>query len=193
MPRQKEFDRDDVLAKAMQTFWSQGYAATSVQDLVESMGINRGSLYDTFGDKRSLFLAAIAYYEAAALQPAIARLEAPGAGKQAIADHFYNVVERASSDQEQRGCFATNSVVELCARDRDVADRVAAGLQRLEGALKRALQTAQAQGELASDRNLDELASFLLCTLQGLRVVSKLNPDRERLRGIVRAALTVLD
>jgi len=193
MPRHKEFDRDDVLAKAMQTFWSQGYAATSVQDLVESMGINRGSLYDTFGDKHSLFLAAIAHYEAAAIQPAIARLEAPGAGKQAIAEHFYSLVERASSDPEQRGCFATNAAVELCARDRDVADRVAASLQHLERALKRALQTAQAQGELTGDRNLDELASFLLCTLQGLRVVSKLNPDRERLRGIVRAALTVLD
>ncbi len=192
MPRQKAFDRDEVLTKAMQTFWQKGYAATSVQDLVESMGINRGSLYDTFGDKHSLFLAAIAHYDEQVVKQAIARLEAPGAGKQAITEHFYSLVERAVSESGRYGCLATNSAVELCARDRDVSQQIAANWQRIRRALKHALQTAQARGNLSPNRNLDELADFLLCTLQGLRVVSKVNPDRDVLQGIVRTALLTL-
>ncbi len=63
MARHKKFEREEVLGKAMETFWRYGYQGTSIQDLLENMGINRGSLYDTFGNKRSLFLAAIAHYD----------------------------------------------------------------------------------------------------------------------------------
>ncbi|NJL00708.1 MAG: TetR/AcrR family transcriptional regulator [Spirulinaceae cyanobacterium RM2_2_10] len=193
MARHRTFDREEVLTKAMQTFWHKGYAATSMQDLVDSMGINRGSLYNTFGDKHSLFLAAIAHYDEQVVKQAVARLEADNAGKLAIAEYFYTLVERAINDSERRGCLATNSAVELCIHDQEVATRVTANLSRVERALKCALKSAQQQGDLTPERDLDALAQFLLCTLQGLRVISKLRPERELLHSIVRTALSVLD
>ena len=191
MARRKEFDKEEVLEKAMETFWRYGYEATSVQNLVENMGINRGSLYDTFGDKHSLFQAAIAHYEQTVVKKAISRLEASGASKQAIIDHFYDLIERAVTDSQRRGCLMTNSAVELSPHDPDTASRIAANLQRIESAFKKALVRAKEQGEISSKHDINALASFLTCNLQGLRVISKIKPDREFLRDIAGVTLSV--
>lgn len=193
MARHKEFDREEVLEKAMQTFWRYGYEATSVRDLVESMGINRGSLYDTFGDKRSLFQAAIAHYDETVLKQALARLEAPNAAKQAIVEYFHDLIDRAVADSHRRGCLLTNSAVELCPHDPDTATRIATNLKRIESAFYKALVRAKEQGELTAKHDLNALASYLACNLQGLRVICKVNPDPEVLRDIAKVALSVLE
>lgn len=193
MARQKGFDREAVLVKAMETFWRYGYEGTSVQDLVESMGINRGSLYDTFTDKRSLFLEAIAHYEATIVQNLVKSLEAPGASKQAIIDYFNSVVDRILEDPERRGCLITNTAIELCAHDSETATRVTNNLKRIEKAFYTALSRAQAQGELSQDQDLHALGSFLTCSLQGLRVMSRVNPSRKPLQDVVKVILSVLD
>ena len=193
MARHKEFNRGEVLAKAMETFWRYGYEGTSVQDLIQSMGINRGSLYDTFGDKRSLFLEAIAHYDQTIVRSAIARLEAPGASKQAIIDHFKNLVDRIVADTERRGCFVTNTAVELCPHDADTAQRVTKNLQRIEQAFYKALLRAQEKGEISAEKNLPALARYLTSNLQGLRVISKVNSDPQAIEEIVQILLSVLD
>ncbi len=193
MARQKEFNREAVLVKAMETFWHHGYEGTSVQDLVKSMGINRGSLYDTFGDKRSLFLEAIAHYEKTIVQRIIQTLEAPHASKQAIIDYFNHVVDRIMADKDRRGCLLTNTAVELCAHDPDTAQRITSDLKRVETAFYRALSRAKTQGELSSHLDPQAIASFLTCSLQGLRVMSRVNPSRETLQGVVQVILSVLD
>ncbi|EAW37809.1 putative tetR-family transcriptional regulator [Lyngbya sp. PCC 8106] len=177
----------------METFWRYGYEGTSVQDLIESMGINRGSLYDTFGDKRSLFLEAIAHYDQTIVRRAIARLEAPDASKQAIIDHFKSLVDRIVADTEPRGCFVTNTVVELCPHDPDTAQQVTKNLQRIEQAFYTALLRAQEKGEISANQNLPALARYLTCNLQGLRVISKVNPDPQALKEIIQILLSVLD
>src|ERR1700730_2144482 len=78
MARQKEFDRDEVLHKAMEVFWSRGYEASSIQDLVKRMGINRQSLYDTFGDKHTLYLQALDRYREVEGRKIVELLEQPG-------------------------------------------------------------------------------------------------------------------
>ena len=193
MARHKEFNREEVLGKAMETFWRHGYEGTSVQDLLESMGINRGSLYDTFGDKRSLFLEAIAHYDRTVVRRLAARLEAPGASKSAIVDYFYSLVDSMVADPDRRGCFVTNTAVELCPHDPDTARRVAGNLQRIEKAFYTALSRAQEKGEISPEKNLQALAGYLTCNLQGLRVISKVNPDRQVLENIVRILLCALD
>lgn len=193
MARQKEFDRQLVLEKAMETFWQQGYEGTSVQDLLRAMGLNRGSLYDTFGDKRSLFLEAIAHYEAKVVQKAIAKLEAPNAGKAAIEAHFRGLLDRLEgSDRAQWGCLMTNVAVELCNQDAEAAQRIRESLQRFEQAFVQALTNAQHQGDISPDADVAALAGFLTCLMQGLRVVTKVNCDRATLEKIVETALAVL-
>ena len=193
MGRQKQFNRDEVLMKAMETFWRYGYEGTSIQTLVEDMGINRGSLYDTFGDKLSLFHEAIAYYDSRVVTKAIARLEAPGAAKQAIIDQFYGLIDRAVGDSDRKGCLLTNTAVEMGARNSDTSKQVTNNIQRIENALKQALTTAQKKGEISQKKDTAALAKFLTCCLQGLRVISKINPDRKALQDMAKIALSVLD
>ena len=190
MARHKEFDREVVLSKAMDTFWYQGYEGTSIQDLVKSMGINRGSLYDTFGDKRSLFLAAIAHYDETVVQNVIAHLEAPNASQPEIIALFESV---ADGVQDRRGCLITNTVVELCPHDPETARRISGNLKRIERAFYVALKRAQEKGEVSGDRDIGILASFLLSSLQGLRVTSKIHPDPQYLRGIVQFVVSALE
>lgn len=190
MARPKSFDREDVLEKAMDTFWERGYEATSIQDLVESMGINRGSLYDTFGDKRELFRAVIAFYNAKIMRQAIARLEAPGASKPAIVEHFRAVA--TPEEVDCRGCLITNSAVEMGIRDPELRRQVAANLQRVEDAFFKALTRAQDKGEVAADVDTRSLARYFTCLMQGLRVMSKLRPDPVVLQSIVTVALDAM-
>ncbi|MBE9170632.1 TetR/AcrR family transcriptional regulator [Pleurocapsales cyanobacterium LEGE 06147] len=193
MARHKEFDRQKALEKAMETFWRYGYEGTSIQDLVESMGLNRGSLYDTFGDKRSLFLAAIAHYDETVVEKIVTRLEAPDTSKQAIINYFEDLIEGAATDKTRRGCLLTNTAIELCPHDADTAKRIATNLERIENAFHHALQRAVAKGELKNIDDLKALARYLTCTLQGLRVICKVNPHREVLKDITQIALSILD
>jgi TetR/AcrR family transcriptional repressor of nem operon len=193
MARHKEFDQEVVLEKAMETFWRYGYEGTSIQALLQAMGINRGSLYDTFGDKRSLFQAAIAHYNQTVIRQALAALEAPEASKQAIVDHFSQLVETAIADPQHRGCFLTNSAVELGPHDPEMANCVSANLRRMEDAFYQALVRAQEKGEIAPGHQPRAIAKYLTCCLQGLRVVCRLNPEPETLRGVAQVALSVLN
>jgi TetR/AcrR family transcriptional repressor of nem operon len=193
MARPKEFDREEVLEKAMETFWLYGYEATSMQTLVNNMGINRGSLYDTFGDKRSLFQAAIAHYEEKFVHSAIARLQEPNASKQAIIDFFKDLVAKAIADPDCRGCFLINTAVELCPHDPETRDRIRANFQKIENAFYNALNRAKSQGEINQQQNIRALARFLTCSLQGLKVTSKVLPDRETLKDIVQTIVRLLD
>lgn len=193
MARRKEFDEEEVLEKAMATFWRYGYEGTSIQNLVDSMGINRGSLYDTFGDKKSLFKLAIAYYNETILKKLLATLETSGAAKQAIKDCFYSLVEGSLADRDRKGCLITNTAVELCPHDRETNQTISANFKRLENAFQAALITAQQQGEISGDRDIEAIASFLTSSLQGLRVVAKVNPNSQMLRNIVKLTLSVLD
>lgn len=193
MARHKEFDREVVLDRALETFWSQGFEATSIQDLVERMGINRGSLYDTFGDKQSLFLAALERYERVVTRKLLDVLEGPGSGKEAIRMFFLTKIRYAMAPDRPQGCLMTNSAVERSLHDRETAARVAASLSRVEEAFYKALLRARRTGEIGERHNLRALARFLTTCGQGLSVVSKVRPDPVLLRQIVDVTLAALD
>jgi TetR/AcrR family transcriptional regulator, transcriptional repressor for nem operon len=192
MPRQKEFDREGALDRAMSAFWTKGYAATSIEDLVARMGIQRGSLYATFGDKRSLFLSALDRYQRVVTRDLFEALEAPGSGLEAIRHFFRLRVERALDRGRPAGCLVTNSAVELSRRDRGAAAKVGGSLAGLEAAFRRALERAVAQGELAATRDVRALARFLTSSAQGLSVMAKVSPERAVLEDVVAVVLAAL-
>ena len=177
----------------METFWQYGYEGTSVQTLLQAMGLNRGSLYDTFGDKRSLFLEAVAHYEVNVMNESIAKLEAPDAGKSAIIEHFEALANRVEQDRIRWGCFITNVAVELCSHDSETATCIRKSLQRVEKAFEHALRNAQRQGDISPESDPVALARFLTCTIQGLRVMAKVNPDQQALSQMTATALSVLN
>ncbi len=193
MARHKEFNKEEALEKATIAFWRYGYEGTSIQRLVDTMGINRGSLYDTFGDKRSLFQQAISHYDRTIVKKLILALEADDAGIKTIIDCFEGIVARAVADRDRKGCFLTNTAVELCPHDPETTKRIAHNLTCLENAFKKALTKAKQKGEISGDRDIQALASFLTSSLQGLRVFSKVNPDPQILADIARVSLSVLN
>lgn len=192
MPRPPEFEREVVLDRAMRAFWSRGYEATSIQHLVERTGIQRGSLYGAFGDKRALFLAAIEHYDRVMTAKLLATLDAPGSGLGAIRRFFRLKVDAAQERSRPRGCLVTNSATELASRDRRTASRIGATLGRIEAAFHRAVIRGQQAGEIDPDRDARALARFLTSSAQGLSVMAKASPERAPLEDIVKVTMEVV-
>ncbi|RPH77190.1 MAG: TetR/AcrR family transcriptional regulator [Candidatus Rokuibacteriota bacterium] len=192
MPRPPEFEREVVLDRAMRAFWSRGYEATSIQHLVERTGIQRGSLYGAFGDKRALFLAAIEHYDRVMTAKLLATLDAPGSGLGAIRRFFRLKVDAAQERSRPRGCLVTNSATELASRDRRTASRIGATLGRIEAAFHRAVIRGQQAGEIDPERDARALARFLTSSAQGLSVMAKASPERAPLEDIVKVTMEVV-
>lgn len=192
MPRQKEFDREEVLDRAVDVFWECGYEATSVQDLVDAMGIQRGSLYNEFGDKRALFLATLERYERVWVGRVLAALQSPGPVRPTIRSVFEGIVRDEVRCIVRRGCLASNTAVELGPLDPAIAAHATAILRRVEQAFRDALQRAVEQGEIAPTPDATALARFLTANVHGLRVMSKAGATREELEDVVEIALRAL-
>ena len=192
MARHKEFDPDKALEKAMHLFWLKGYEATSVQQLCDHMGIKKGSLYDTFGDKRTLFLAALNQYLKLNAPPADL-VEQLGSAKSAIVGIFNQIVDASVHDKECRGCFMINSIVELAPIDPEFALMSANRRKEYEDMFHHLLVTAQEMGEIAPSGNLIALARFLTNAVFGLRVTAKSTQERNILQDIVASTLSILD
>jgi len=193
MARHKEFDRDEALHKAMEVFWSRGYEAASIQDLVRHMGINRQSLYDTFGDKHALYLQALDRYGQVEGRRLIELLERPGSVKKSLRQLFGEVVERALSDRERRGCFMGNATSELAGRCKETASRTCRNMAATEEAFYRALLRGTKEGEIKEVDDPRAVARFLYCVLQGLALMAKARQDRKVLNDVVKVTLSVLD
>jgi TetR/AcrR family transcriptional repressor of nem operon len=188
MARPREFDRDQALDRAVEVFWARGYERTSVEDLTESMGIQRGSLYAAFGDKHRLFLEALERYEERFYRE-MRELLGRTPAREGIESVFRKVVSECACDSGGKGCFITNTAVALAEDDPETAARVRANLKRVESAFESALRSAR----LPSGRDPRSLARFLTNGLQGLRVLSRCCVDVEVLEDVVDVTLSVLD
>ena len=178
MARPRQFEESAALDSAMTAFWRRGYAATSVQDLVDETGLNRGSLYGSFGDKHTLFLGILDHYSETVAARWIAILAEGPSGLGAIRHFFSVLVECSAADPRHLGCLITNTAVELGPHDAELSARVGRAYAALEAGFVDALDRARASGEIGADRDLQALAWFLVCATQGMLVLSKVTPGR---------------
>ena len=187
-----QFDKEEVLHKAMMAFWSHGYAATSVQDLVRSMGINKGSIYNTYGNKRNLFIKALRLYnnKRKALLAGLEHSESPIS---AIRLLFQRRIDEIFSDSERLGCFLTNTALELAAHDAEIRDMVAQRQMEIEGFFKRLIERGQANGEISEDLDVASTAQSLLASLFGILVLSRSRPEPSLLKSIADSAVATLN
>lgn len=192
MPWAKQFDVDAALAKAMEAFWQRGYEATSMQDLVDRMGVNRGSLYATYGDKHAIFVAALRRYDETMRRDFIADIEARLPPRAAIRAMFDAFIEAVACKAPNRGCFLTNSALELAARDDAVGAIVARSQEGIEAFFQRAILAGQAQGEFSAGIDPGTAARSLLASLIGLVVLTRSRPELALLRTIADDALARL-
>lgn len=191
MGRPYEFDREETLSKAMDVFWEKGYKATSIQDLVDHMGIKRGSIYNTFGDKHSLFIAAVEYYGEEITARTIKVLESNGSPVENIRT-FFDTIVNTPADRKTRGCLISNTVVELAPHDEQVAQTVKRILEKIQTAFLNCLNRAVEVGELPKDTNTKVLSHFLATSTHGLIVTGKSSLDPKEVKEVVDVILSTL-
>lgn len=193
MPRTKQFDREEVLEKAMELFWIRGYNATSIQDLVDHLGINRASLYDTYGGKHALFEEAFVRYKQLNM---VAMEEIFGNAptiRDGIEQLFRASIEKAVNDKDQRGCFILNTTTEMCPEDSGLTDMIQANNTGFIAFFTDLLKKGKKDGSIPEDMEVGPVAQTMLALYQGVGIVGKANPDRKMLENIVATGLTVLN
>ena len=187
MARPKEFDQERALHRAISTFSQKGFAATSTDDLMCAMDLGRQSMYDTFGDKRALFLKALEVYVSENVRAINVELRAPGSPLAAIRSalvHFSERKDLSSTD----GCMGINAICEFGMRDEDVTRITRSGARIQRHTLMDALRRAQMEGELDARTDIESLADFFESTLAGIRIAAKVGKTRPALRRIAEVA-----
>lgn len=188
----KQFDTEVALSKAMEVFWARGYEAASLSELLANMGIGKKSLYDTFGNKRALFLKALENYSQTTVRDIRERLAAAGSPlgnlKQLLLDW-----QEADSRPGSCGCMLGNSIADFNTDDAEIAKILRGYLQQIEDAFCSVVARAQAAGEVDAELVPRDLARLLLCTTQGMALLGRVMDSDATLGGAVGAVLACLD
>lgn len=190
MARSKEFNEDEALDKAMEVFWKQGYEKTSIQDLVGQMGIHRRSLYDTFGDKHSLFVQTLERYESLIA----AQIRKQITEEMTTVESIRKIFELAiySDNASPKGCLMVNTAVELSLLDNEVSQRIQSAFKQTENLIADLLIRGQARGEVARSFDIGELARYIHNALIGVRVLVKMTADPKEFESTIDMTLSIL-
>ncbi|MGD9924500.1 MAG: TetR/AcrR family transcriptional regulator [Pseudorhodoplanes sp.] len=176
--RPRSFDTEAAVERAMNVFWSHGYHATALPDLLRATKLSRGSLYAAFGDKHSLFLRALDRYIADALTRMDIEL-APGRDPvDGLRAYLAGYVERTSGAKGRRGCLLVATAMEMAGHDPEVDRRIAGFFNAMELRVADALSRAKAAAKLADGVEPSSAARIIVCFVEGLRVTGKTGPAR---------------
>lgn len=193
MPRTKLFDENEVLTKAMNLFWKNGYSATSIKDLVTELGINRASIYDTFGDKESLFLKAFDKYRTLSSEGLSAFLDQEEDIKSGLTKLFERAYFQSINDVEKKGCFAVNTTTELVPGDAEMLRILERNRLHLEAIFLNYLKIGEDKGQIRKGKDLVGISKLLFTFYNGLQVVSKISSDKDEVTSSVKHIISLLD
>ncbi len=183
MARPREFDEEQALGKAMEVFWKKGYQNTSLDDLLEAMGIQRGSFYNTFGSKKATYMRAIDRYADFMFNggPYTQALQLePGLG--ALNTLFDSYIDSVTGDTEPRGCFFAHVSKEHRGHDEDIQQAIISGIERVRGVIQRFVEAAQRDGDLPPDAAPEDLALLFMSVAWGIHVMAEAGVTKEDLK-----------
>lgn len=187
MPRSPTFDRDEKIEEAMGLFWEQGYEATSVQDLVDHLNLNRSSLYNAFGGKHELYLEALDQYRREGVERLRRQLQDAPSAMAGIRQAFLAVAERATASC--CGCFTTNAAVECAPHDASTRERARESFGRMRTLFRVAVERAQEEGTIDASRDAEALGRHLTNAYNGIHLTAKTEPPDEVVQDIVEETL----
>jgi TetR/AcrR family transcriptional repressor of nem operon len=193
MARTKDFNESEVLTKAVNLFWLKGYNATSMQDLVDGLGISRSSLYDTYGDKHTLFIKALESYQCTNSEKFTQIINGNGSAKETIKALLEFIVGELLNDKSRKGCFMVNAEVEVALHDKEVSGMIQRNDQSTEDAFYLVIKKAQDKGEIDVKKDTRALARFLFNTVKGIQVAAKSTTDRAVFDDIINLTVSVLN
>jgi TetR/AcrR family transcriptional repressor of nem operon len=182
-----------VLQKAMNLFWHKGYNGTSMQDLVDGLGISRSSMYDTFGDKHTLFIRSLENYKKMATAEMKTIVDNAPTAKEAIRRMFEYTVTELLHDDQHKGCFLVNAGVEMAPHDTEVNKMLCDNDKQLEKYFNEAIKKGQSNGEISNEQSSHALAQFILNSIKGIRVTAKSGADKKIFRDIVEVTMRALN
>lgn len=191
MPWEKQFDKANALERALDAFWWGGYDATSMTDLLDRMGIQKGSFYATFGSKHEVLIEALERYTAERFDE-FERLHSEPSPRGALERHLRKLAAYACSAEGERGCFAVNSGLELAGRDDKVREIVQRALSAHEEHYFRLLVAARDRGEVARELDPRETARGLLALVLGIRVMARSRAPHSVIASVRDQALALL-
>lgn len=191
MGRPRSFDDDVVIDRAMEAFWTHGYANTSPADLAEATGVAKGSLYNAFNSKRELFDRALAHYGRQVSELASDLLSRPGTTRECIRSALRFIVDLDLAQRSPRGCLVGNTAVELAGHDPEIARTIRTMQDRQIAALTARIEQGQRDGDVGASVAARAFAEFLSNTLAGLRVMA-MTHDAPILYRIIDSALATL-
>lgn len=193
MARTKEFDPDEALDLALEIFWRRGYEGTSLRDLLDGMEISRQSLYDTFGDKRSLFIKVLGRYERLMMEGLVQQHLQGSGSLSAIRGYCEYFMSEVVQETTHGSCLMANTAIEVGPSDPEIQAIVRTYFGRIEAALYGVLVNAREVGQVGADRDLRALARHILNAMHGLGIMGRAGASRTMLRQMLATALSVLE
>ncbi|MDF1576586.1 MAG: TetR/AcrR family transcriptional regulator [Bacteroidales bacterium] len=188
MPRNKTYNDDQVLEKAMNVFWMYGYEGTSVRLLEKEMGINQFSIYASFKNKKNLFIQALRKYREFVIKNSFQPLLQEGSGYAELEIFLRNAIVVHRTEEEKKGCLVVNTAGELGEKDPDIAREIIRHYNFVRNMLLRLLQNAVAKKEIPENTDIEKQANFFLGVLQGMSVMGKIWNKRQ-VKDFVEVAL----
>ena len=193
MPDIKHFEPEAVLDDVLRLFWRNGTAATGIQDVVETTGLNRSSIYNTFGGKNELYIAALRRYVDHYSQPAFKRLAENARGLEAIRDFFTGLINaRCEGEYARWGCMVSNAHAGAERSQPDVSSILLDHHRRLITALRTALDAAREHGQLRGGTDLQACAEHLALVAYGVNIRSRSGASADELLRGADAALAAI-
>ena len=191
MPRPKEFDRETAVKGAVQVFCNGGFEGTSTEDLLRGMGISRQSMYDTFGDKRALYLEALRHYIAERVAIQIGILSAEASALKGL-EAALNAAAIAGSQEASSGCMGIGAISEFGRSDHEIASLVDSAERTLLSALQHRINDGKSRGEISADVNTQAGAEFVMATFSGIKLAARGGASPQTLRNIAQMAIRSL-
>ena len=189
--RPREFNTEHALAAATQQFWRVGYEATSLHDLLDEMKLSKSSLYQTFGSKHALFIRSIDYYQESLVDDLSEVLEDSRSSKAFLQKFLEGVVAEASSIKK-KGCLLVNTANELAHRDKTISKAVSRGMSNVANVIKLAIEQGKEENTISSKVKTDELVSYVMTNVSGLRTMIKSGAKKTTLNPVVSLTLKTI-
>lgn len=193
MARPKEFDPHVALTAAMEKFWENGFDATSLVDLTECMGVQKASLYATYGDKRTLFIKALTQYQDHHFEKFQRELEVAASVREYLRNTLLLWMREAATRERARGCFCVNTAVELGPRDPEIAKMLTAHSKRCVDAIAKGLERGKSMGEFRLDLDTQVAARSIYVLVYGVSAAGKGCFTAEELEPVIDREMASLD
>ena len=193
MGRPREFEPETVLDEAVEIFWTHGYDATSLRDLLEAMDLSKSSFYQTFGSKGKLYLECLDRYRTRIGNQMRRDLEQAESGRAFIEAVFRDLARGLDRPHGRRPCLVMNDSGDVERREGAVAARMERGAEQFEAIFRDAVEHAQCEGDVPPEKDAEALARYLVSSRSGLLAVRKAGASEAELRDIIEVTLSVLD